>query len=67
MGAGDADDLAQKLAWAGDNPDALAQMGRNARARYEREMTGPANYSRLIEIYNEAIRASEDHTTDTGK
>ena len=37
--AGDASDLAEKLAWLRDNPDEAARMGRNARALAEGEFS----------------------------
>ncbi|AXS80117.1 glycosyltransferase family 4 protein [Dechloromonas sp. HYN0024] len=55
--AGNADDLAQKLTWAQANPEAMASMGRNARARYEAEFSAEPNYRQLIAIYNDAINA----------
>ncbi|MDW5416687.1 glycosyltransferase family 4 protein [Iodobacter sp. CM08] len=55
--AGDAADLADKMAWAYSNPEAMAQMGRNARAKYLAEYTEDKNYEILMNIYNEAIAA----------
>jgi glycosyltransferase involved in cell wall biosynthesis len=55
--AGDAADLAEKMAWAYKNPDAMAQMGRNARAKYLAEYTEDINYQILMNIYDEAIAA----------
>ena len=52
---GNARDLADKLAWALAHPDAMAEMGRNARAQYEVEFSSEVNYRRLMEIYGEAI------------
>lgn len=54
---GDAADLAQKMAWAQAHPDAMARMGRNARAEYEANYTAGINYRQLTAIYDEAIRA----------
>lgn len=51
---GDPDDLAEKVRWAHAHPAEMAAMGRNARLRYERSYTPEANYTRLIEIYEEA-------------
>jgi len=53
---GDAADLAAKLRWAHDHPEAMAAMGRAARARYEALYTPERNYAMLMEIY-EAARA----------
>lgn len=52
---GDADDLAEKIQWAHDNPDKLAMMGINARALYESQFTADINYQQLIGIYEDAI------------
>lgn len=52
---GNAQDLADKLAWAQANPEPMAAMGRKARAQYEAEFSGEVNYRRLMEIYDEAI------------
>jgi glycosyltransferase involved in cell wall biosynthesis len=57
---GDSHDLAQKLRWAQEHPDAMAQMGRNARAQYEAEFTGDRNYQMLIAIYKDAIGAAHE-------
>lgn len=52
---GDAADLAQKLSWAQAHPERMAEMGRNARAKYEAEFSAKKNYAQLIAIYEEAI------------
>jgi glycosyltransferase involved in cell wall biosynthesis len=52
---GDADDLARQLAWAQANPERMAAMGRNARARYEADYTPERNYAQLMAIYADAI------------
>lgn len=59
---GNPDDLAAKLAWARNHPEAMAAMGRQARAQYEAEFSADANYRRLMEIYEDAIaeRRSQD-------
>ncbi|AMC36804.1 glycosyltransferase family 4 protein [Janthinobacterium sp. B9-8] len=55
--ASDADDLAKKMTWAVNNPEAMAEMGRNAREKYLAEYTPDKNYEILMNIYNEAINA----------
>ena len=55
--AGNANDLAQKLVWAAENPKQMQVMGRNARACYERDLTADSNYRQLMAIYEEAIGA----------
>ncbi|KQV46923.1 transferase [Pelomonas sp. Root1217] len=52
---GNAADLAAKLIWAQDNPEAMAAMGLRARAIYEDKFTARRNYAQLIEIYEDAI------------
>lgn len=48
-------DLAAKMQWAMDNPDAMAAMGRNARQEYEEKFTAERNYEQLRAIYDSAI------------
>jgi glycosyltransferase involved in cell wall biosynthesis len=52
---GDARELAEHLRFAARNPEHMARMGANARARFEALYTPEANYARLIEIYRDAI------------
>jgi glycosyltransferase involved in cell wall biosynthesis len=52
---GDATDLAAKMAWAHNHPDEMATMGRQARAHYQRELTGESNHRQLLAIYEEAM------------
>jgi glycosyltransferase involved in cell wall biosynthesis len=51
---GDPADLAAKMQWAHDHPEAMAAMGRAARARYEALYTPARNYELLMEIYDAA-------------
>jgi len=53
--AGNAADLAEKMHWAETHPQAMADMGRNARAEYEAKYTAESNYTQLIAIYADAI------------
>lgn len=53
--AGDGDDLARKMRWADEHPDAMASMGRRARQRYEQAFSAEPNYRRLMEIYAAAV------------
>ena len=53
--AGNADDLAHKMAWAEANPEELARMGRAARQEYELKYTPAKNYEMLMSIYREAM------------
>lgn len=54
---GNAADLAEKIAWATAHGADMAQMGRNARAEYEKKYTPSLNYRMLLEIYEDAIAA----------
>ena len=60
--AGNADDLAQKMAWAEANPAALRAMGSNARREYEAKYTPETNYRQLMIIYSDAIAAMRSKT-----
>jgi glycosyltransferase involved in cell wall biosynthesis len=52
---GNVADLAEKMRWALDNPEAMQSMGEAARATYEAKYTPERNYEILMEIYQEAI------------
>jgi len=54
--AGDARDLAEKIAWLRDNPDAAARMGSNARALAEREFSRDELAARALAVLEEAAR-----------
>jgi glycosyltransferase involved in cell wall biosynthesis len=54
---GNAQDLAEKLAWAEAHPVQMQAMGRTARARYEALYSPETNLKRLIAIYDEARQA----------
>jgi glycosyltransferase involved in cell wall biosynthesis len=54
---GNAQDLAQKLAWAEAHPAQMLAMGRKARARYEAMYSPEINLQRLLAIYDEARQA----------
>lgn len=53
---GDAIDLRAKLDWAMANPEALAAMGRAARADYELRFQGGTNVQQLMDVYRAAMR-----------
>ncbi len=63
---GNAQDLADKMVWAQQHPQQMAQMGRNARVLYEAEFTAERNYQQLIAIYHDAIREVKDRDLATG-
>jgi glycosyltransferase involved in cell wall biosynthesis len=52
--AGDAADLAEKLAWLRDHPEEARRMGRNARALAEREFDRDLLAARVLEVLEEA-------------
>lgn len=52
---GSASDLADKIAWAEAHPEAMRQMGRNAREVYETRFTPQVNYRQLMAIYQDAM------------
>jgi glycosyltransferase involved in cell wall biosynthesis len=53
--AGNAEDLASKVRWLFENPEKAEEMGRNARAEYEKKYTPELNYKMLLRIYEMAI------------
>ena len=52
--AGDADDLARKVAWLRDHPEEVERMGRNARALAERAFDRDRVAARALEVLQEA-------------
>jgi glycosyltransferase involved in cell wall biosynthesis len=54
--AGDARDLADKIAWLRDHPEEGARMGRNARALAEREFGRDELAARALSVLEEATR-----------
>jgi glycosyltransferase involved in cell wall biosynthesis len=57
--SGNAEDLALKVAWLVDNPEALKQMRQEARSEFENKYTDRTNYKILIDIYERAIEDSK--------
>jgi glycosyltransferase involved in cell wall biosynthesis len=57
--AGNADDLAQKVAWAWAHPEPMVAMGREARREFETRYTVERNYPLLMEIYESAIASNK--------
>jgi glycosyltransferase involved in cell wall biosynthesis len=51
----DPQDLAKRVEWAWNHPLELAWMGLAARRKYETEYSAERNYSRLMEIYQQAL------------
>jgi glycosyltransferase involved in cell wall biosynthesis len=54
--AGDARELAEKIAWLRDHPDEAERMGRNARALAEREFDRDELAARALQVLEEAAR-----------
>lgn len=57
--AGDASDLARKLNWAKDNPEAMRLMGIRARQIYEDKFTASRNYAQMMAIYEDAMEQAK--------
>jgi glycosyltransferase involved in cell wall biosynthesis len=55
--AGDATDLASKVAWAWVHPEEMRAMGGGARSEYEAKYGAKRNYQQLMNIYGNAISA----------
>ncbi len=55
---GDSSDLARQVTWMLNQPDACAQMRRNARAEFEANYTATANYKQLVSIYSNLLPVS---------
>jgi glycosyltransferase involved in cell wall biosynthesis len=64
---GQPEDLADKVRWAMDHPDALWHMGENARRVYEAKYTPERNYKILLDIYNSALAIQESTLCRSGK
>lgn len=60
---GNAKDLASKIRWMIDNPDACTEMGKNARAEFEAKYTAERNFELLIDIYKKAIIIHKESQT----
>jgi glycosyltransferase involved in cell wall biosynthesis len=54
---GDPQDLAAKVRWAVEHPEAMALMGAQARHVYEAKYTADLNYNMLNNIYRTAVSA----------
>jgi len=52
---GSAGDLADKLQFAASAPQAMRQMGDNARAEYAAKYTPQRNHDQLMEVYSAAM------------
>jgi glycosyltransferase involved in cell wall biosynthesis len=53
--AGNAEDLAEKVGWAWNNPARVSAMSKDAREEYEHKYTAEKNYPILMDIYRRAI------------
>ena len=52
---GDPIELASKIQWVVENPDACVEMGRNARKEFEEKYTEERNYKMLMNIYEKVL------------
>jgi len=57
---GDPTDLGEKVEWAWNHPSELTAMGREARLDYESRYTSEMNYSLLMAIYQQVIKAHSE-------
>lgn len=57
---GDPVALAERLRWADSHPAEMKRMGHAARAEYERLYTPHHNYTMLMDIYRDAIEATQE-------
>ena len=55
---GDSQDLAEKIEWGWSHPEAMIRMGRAARHEYEAKYTAERSYTRLMDIYHQALEQS---------
>jgi glycosyltransferase involved in cell wall biosynthesis len=54
--AGNGEDLAEKMNWAIEHPEQMAEMGRRGRSVYEERYTPERNYGELMGIYQKVVR-----------
>jgi glycosyltransferase involved in cell wall biosynthesis len=59
----DPQDLATKVRWAVEHPEAMVLMGAHARSVYEEKYTAELNYHMLMYIYRTAISAAQLSST----
>jgi glycosyltransferase involved in cell wall biosynthesis len=64
---GDANDLAEKIAWALANPDEMLKMGRAAYEEYLHKYTPEHNYRILIDIYEKEALTGMQHAYRYGE
>lgn len=55
---GDHQDLVEKVDWVQNNPNEVLRMRQEARRQYEEKYTAKGNYESLMEIYHQAMNAS---------
>lgn len=56
---GNSRELASKLDWAYSHPQAMAEMGQQARQVYEQRFSPSRNLAQLLEIYEQAMASSQ--------
>ncbi len=60
--AGNSEDLAARIEYLMNNPDKIAEMGRNAKAYVKEELNSEKHYKKLMEIYGMAISKKQEKT-----
>ena len=61
---GDSNDLADKMQWAHEHPEAMAKMGHAARQEFENKYSAEQNYGQLMAIYSTVISGQGTGDTD---
>ncbi len=61
---GNANELAQKIAWATNHPDQMLGMGRAAYEEYQNKYTPEQNYASLMTIYQNALTTMGEQYAD---
>ena len=64
---GDPAALSEKVEWAWGHPDAIFEMGRDARKEYELKYTAERNYHMLMDIYQKAIEGANRNRYNAGQ
>lgn len=65
--AGNPQALAERIRWAVEHPQAMAEMGQRARAVYEQEFTAERNHEHLMQVYAEAIGSNRAGDPGSGE
>lgn len=57
----DYQDLREKISFLVDHPELIVKLGQNARSFAERELNAEKHYTRLMSVYNQAIKKTHYH------